>query len=152
MTLWWKIGWRQLNITNMYVHSIFSLFHTNTTTVYSQGNRSKLAAYCRLMTNTSYGDPLHRYGRWYKSDVGSCVGHDYEELIKLLKEDTWDAVLVRGGGTKIYWFLIHWFFKMIFDQAFLIARQWNWQTCTEFAYYQSTDSENQPFGHTANLT
>jgi len=100
------------------------------TTQYNQyGNRSKLASYCRLMTNTSYGDPLHRYGRWYRFDVGSCVNHDYEELIKLLKEDTWDAVYVREG-----------------------ARQWNWQTCTEFAYYQSTDSENQPFGHTANLT
>ncbi|XP_049813909.1 putative serine protease K12H4.7 [Schistocerca nitens] len=26
-------------------------------------------------------------------------------------------------------------------------RQWLWQTCTEFGYYQTTDSAKQPFGH-----
>ena len=26
------------------------------------------------------------------------------------------------------------------------GRQWTYQTCTEFGYYQTTDSPNQPFG------
>ncbi|XP_046998309.1 thymus-specific serine protease-like [Schistocerca americana] len=31
--------------------------------------------------------------------------------------------------------------------AALRMRQWLWQTCTEFGYYQTTDSANQPFDH-----
>jgi len=27
-----------------------------------------------------------------------------------------------------------------------IGRQWTYQTCTEFGYYQSSDLEDQPFG------
>ena len=27
-----------------------------------------------------------------------------------------------------------------------VDRQWFYQTCTEFGYYQTTDSDNQPFG------
>ena len=28
-----------------------------------------------------------------------------------------------------------------------VGRQWTYQTCTEFGYYQSSDLQNQPFGH-----
>ena len=28
-----------------------------------------------------------------------------------------------------------------------VARQWFYQTCTEFGYYQTTDSNDQPFGN-----
>ena len=30
--------------------------------------------------------------------------------------------------------------------AVTIARQWFYQTCTEFGYYHTSDSDNQPFG------
>ena len=29
---------------------------------------------------------------------------------------------------------------------FLPGRQWMYQTCTEFGFYQTSDSANQPFG------
>ena len=31
------------------------------------------------------------------------------------------------------------------------ARQWYYQTCTEFGYFKTTDSDNQPFGNLVNL-
>jgi len=27
------------------------------------------------------------------------------------------------------------------------GRQWMYQTCTEFGYYQTSDDDKQPFGH-----
>lgn len=29
---------------------------------------------------------------------------------------------------------------------FPLGRQWTYQTCTEFGYFQTSDSKNQPFG------
>lgn len=34
----------------------------------------------------------------------------------------------------------------------LIARQWVYQTCTEFGYYQTLSSPNQPFGQDVPLS
>ena len=31
--------------------------------------------------------------------------------------------------------------------AITVDRQWFYQTCTEFGFYQTTDSDNQPFGN-----
>jgi len=75
------------------------------------------------MTNEKYGDPLHRYALWFKSATGTCVYHNYQEMVAGMKQDTWDSYYAAGG-----------------------TRQWLWQTCTEFAFYQSTDSRRQPFG------
>jgi pimeloyl-ACP methyl ester carboxylesterase len=87
------------------------------------GNSSDVANYCRVMTNTAYGDPLTRYALWFKSMVYGCVDHEYQVLINELKGSTWTSFFVQGG-----------------------TRQWLYQTCSEFGYYQTTDSKNQPFG------
>jgi len=75
------------------------------------------------MTNAQLGDPINRLAALSKSTGSPCVHHDYKQIIDLLKQDSWDSPYVNGG-----------------------SRQWLWQTCTEFAYYQTTDSEKQPFG------
>jgi len=87
------------------------------------GNGSTVAAYCRAMTDPKLGDPIKRLALLTQSTTGSCVGHDYKLMVSELKKDTWDSYYVSGG-----------------------SRQWLWQTCTEFAFYQTTDSEKQPFG------
>jgi len=53
----------------------------------------------------------------------NCTPHDYEGMVKQLKMTDWSSPTVTNG-----------------------ARQWTWQTCTEFGYYQTTDSPDQPFG------
>jgi len=81
---------------------------------------------CELVTNTKYGaDPLHRLSELYKELGQSCIDHTYNEEIDLLKQTSWNSPWVSSG-----------------------TRQWIWQTCNEFGYYQSTDGTNQPFGQT----
>lgn len=58
--------------------------------------------------------------RIFLSPGESCVSMNYEEDIKELKKD----------NTSI---------------AFSF-RPWYYQTCSEFGWYQTTDSEEQPFG------
>jgi len=89
----------------------------------SVGNSSTVASYCRIMTNKGYGDPIKRYSLWFKSTGGQCVDSSYTEMVDELKKESWDSFYAADG-----------------------TRQWLWQTCTEFAYYQSTDSKKQPFG------
>jgi hypothetical protein len=80
------------------------------------------------MTNTSVGDPLSRYAAVnsliLQTYSQSCLDASYNKSIDALKQTSWDSSAAVGG------------------------RQWFWQTCVEFGFYQSTDSKNQPFGQT----
>jgi pimeloyl-ACP methyl ester carboxylesterase len=97
------------------------------TTQYNDyGNTSQLAQWCREVTNTKHGqDALHRYSYWFKNVAGvDCANVDYKSDVETLKKTSWNSAYTLLG-----------------------ERQWLWQTCTEFAYYQTTDSMNQPFGY-----
>jgi len=86
---------------------------------------SEAAEMCRVVTNPKSGaDPLHRLSTLYKGEM-SCVYHDYKTEIADFSKTAWNSLYVYEG-----------------------TRQWLWQTCNEFGYYQSTDSTNQPFGQT----
>lgn len=46
---------------------------------------------------------------------------------------------------------MNWIFTLIYHGkpsplSFTLERQWIYQTCTEFGYFQTSDSKNQPFG------
>jgi pimeloyl-ACP methyl ester carboxylesterase len=98
-----------------------------TTQYNSPGDTSKLAMYCKLMTHTDFGTPLDRYALWFNlTSGGDCIDVNYHAEIEGLKDESWTSDAVQGG-----------------------SRQWLWQTCTEFAYYQSMDSKSQPFGYRA---
>jgi hypothetical protein len=80
------------------------------------------------MTSTEIGDPLTRYASLnsliLETYGQTCLDASYKSSIDILKQTSWDSSAAVGG------------------------RQWFWQTCNEFGYYQSTDSPNQPFGKT----
>lgn len=52
-----------------------------------------------------------------------CLDVKYSDMIKDLKETSWGSSAAEGG------------------------RQWTYQTCTEFGFFQSSDSSKQPFGN-----
>jgi len=58
---------------------------------------------------------------------GVCLDVSYDKMIAQLKD-----VTPVGAGVGM--------------------RQWTYQTCTEFGYFQTTDSPNQPFGNLVPLT
>jgi pimeloyl-ACP methyl ester carboxylesterase len=88
---------------------------------------SEVYEMCSYMADSTKGsDPVHRLSTIYQEIFdGSCTEHDYSEYITLLRQTQWTDDAVKRG-----------------------IRQWEWLTCSEFAYYQSTDGKNQPFGQT----
>jgi len=75
---------------------------------------------CALMTDESLGTPLDRLAAvndvMLELNQEECIDHSYESFLSLLTDSSW------GGGGVGY-------------------RQWFWQTCTEFGWYQTTNQE-----------
>lgn len=72
---------------------------------------------------------LEKFAKWftdYMSDGDKyCIEADYMATIKYFRHKKWRTETVKGGD-----------------------RQWIYQTCAEFGYYQTSDSKYQPFGST----
>ena len=85
---------------------------------------------CAIMTDESLGEPMNRLAAvndvMLSSSQEECLDHTYASFLSMLSETTW-----VGGG-------VGW-------------RQWTWQTCTEFGWYQTTNQENGVYGHTLPL-
>ncbi|KAH9489193.1 hypothetical protein Btru_044461 [Bulinus truncatus] len=93
----------------------------------AQGTNITIDTLCAIMTDQSITDPVQRYAKVnnilldvYKQP---CQDYKYDKMIDSLRETSWTSSASEGG------------------------RQWTYQTCTEFAFYQSSDDTNQPFGH-----
>ncbi|KYQ94303.1 hypothetical protein DLAC_04602 [Tieghemostelium lacteum] len=85
-------------------------------------NNPDINTLCATMTNEQ-NDPLTNYLEvWNQFAEGDCVDVSYESMIEELQNTTNDANTIGG-------------------------RMWFYQTCTEFGYYQTSDSPNQPFGN-----
>eukprot|EP00794_Sanderia_malayensis_P011360 gene11360-12544_t len=80
---------------------------------------------CGIM-NASTNPPLKRYAAVNDLMMATygmkCLDTAYEDFTKTMKQTSWQSSASEGG------------------------RQWMYQTCTEFGYYQSSDSVSQPFG------
>lgn len=74
-------------------------------------------------TLQSGSDPLTQWGvlNTMLTD-GQCTAFNYSEMIMAMRDTSLTAPAAEGG------------------------RQWTYQTCAEFGFYQTTDGEKQPFG------
>jgi hypothetical protein len=85
---------------------------------------------CDILNDSSYGTPMYRMAevnsRYLDAYGSKCSEVSYSSLIKFYRQDDWANA---DGG-----------------------RQWVYQTCTEFGYYQTTDSLLQPFGQRVPLS
>merc|ERR1719513_223406 len=85
---------------------------------------------CAIMTDDSIGEPINRLAA--VNDVmlsmgqDECLDHSYASYLSQLTNTTFGG---SGVGT----------------------RQWTWQTCTEFGWYQTTNQESGVYGHTLPL-
>ncbi|CAF0704571.1 unnamed protein product [Brachionus calyciflorus] len=81
---------------------------------------------CDTMDQGSIGDPLTRYATVndiFLEEYGQkCLDISYKKFIDEMKSVSWESSASEGG------------------------RQWTYQTCVEFGFYQSTDSPKHPFG------
>ncbi|XP_013778463.2 putative serine protease K12H4.7 [Limulus polyphemus] len=82
---------------------------------------------CSIMNNTSKGSPLQRLGKVNSLILETygekCLDHRYENTIREMRNLSWNSSAAEGG------------------------RQWTYQTCVEFGYFQTSNLKDQPFGH-----
>jgi len=83
----------------------------------NEGSPITIQTLCKIMNNAS-NDPLTNYIKVNNLFQSGCMDCAYEDVVQYLNS------LTDNGG----------------------ARQWTYQTCIEFGYFQTTDSKNQPFG------
>ncbi|KAM9663675.1 putative serine protease K12H4.7 [Trichechus inunguis] len=81
--------------------------------------------FCDTMNNTSLGSPYYRYRRItnliLKHFNMPCLDANYNDTLEVLSDSSID------------------------EQNPSSERQWLYQCCTEFGFFQTTDSRNQPF-------
>ncbi|KAL5004772.1 hypothetical protein ScPMuIL_018228 [Solemya velum] len=81
---------------------------------------------CEIMSNESLGCEVHRYAAVNSLLLDTysqkCLDYKYSSMINDLKKTDWNSTAAEGG------------------------RQWMYQTCVEFGWYQSSDLSDQPFG------
>ncbi|CAG2181294.1 unnamed protein product, partial [Oppiella nova] len=87
---------------------------------------SNIKAFCKLVTDPSGGArALDRYAKAQAAHHGGqCIDFNYKKMISAVKQTSKKSPAVSSG-----------------------MRQWTYQTCTEFGYYQTTSLKDSPFGH-----
>jgi len=85
---------------------------------------------CAIMTDESIGEPMNRLAAvndvMLNMSQEDCADHSYASYLSQLSNTTWVGT---GFG----------------------RRQWTWQTCTEFGWYQTTNQESGVYGRTLPL-
>ncbi|KAK3872567.1 hypothetical protein Pcinc_022357 [Petrolisthes cinctipes] len=144
-----RVGWQRITETyrlctplngtdRLDVANLFSLLAGNIEDVvqYNKDNREfegikgtniTINTVCDIMANKTLGSPYVRYAvlnsMFLDAQEEKCLNHTYNATIQELQATSWENNSGVGG------------------------RAWMYQTCTEFGYYQSSDSSNQPFGN-----
>ncbi|MEE6510932.1 hypothetical protein FKM82_031266 [Ascaphus truei] len=90
-----------------------------------KGTNITMQVVCDIMANESLGAPYERYVRVINTILEAmeekCVDASYKKYVQEMTNTSWEGPASSGG------------------------RQWVYQTCTEFGFFQSTDSASQPF-------
>jgi len=94
------------------------------------GQGQDIVSLCSIMTDDTLGSPLDRLAvvnSIMLEEAGEpCMEHDYESFLKLITNTHWSD---NGIG----------------------YRQWIWQTCTEFGWYQTTNQPSGVYGSSLDL-
>ncbi|XP_035768122.1 thymus-specific serine protease [Neolamprologus brichardi] len=89
------------------------------------GTNITIKVLCSVMTDSSLGDPYARYAAvarlMMETTSMKCLDTSFSKYVSDMTNTSWDGPAPIAG------------------------RQWVYQTCAEFGFYQSTDSPNQPF-------
>lgn len=90
-------------------------------------NNITIDTLCNIMENTKIGSSLDRLAAINKLLLTTydqkCLDYKYDNMVKALSETSWDSLMSEGG------------------------RQWMYQTCTEFGFYQTSTYRPQVFGN-----
>lgn len=104
------------------VWNLFSSFGNSVAGIVQYHWPGSIEGVCDVLTDSRYPDGMAAFAAWIRSQWGSyCYGFKYLDTLYYYQDTNW------GAPAAIY-------------------RQWYYQTCVDFGYYQSSGSSNQPFG------
>ncbi|XP_057668742.1 putative serine protease F56F10.1 isoform X1 [Diorhabda carinulata] len=87
---------------------------------------------CDIMVNETIGPEVNRLAAvndlLLRVNNETCLDYKYDKMIEELKNISWDSEASEGG------------------------RQWTYQTCTEFGYYQTSSYKPHIFGNRFDIT
>ncbi|GJQ66354.1 hypothetical protein Trydic_g10538 [Trypoxylus dichotomus] len=82
---------------------------------------------CEIMDNDNLGPPIDRLAAvntlLLSADNQTCLDYKYDKMVKQYRNVSWDSETSEGG------------------------RQWTYQTCTEFGFFQTSSYSPQNFGN-----
>lgn len=104
------------------MNTLAEVFATNVQYDTVVNGQTKIEALCSVMTAAHLGSPLQRLALLV-SKSGKCFAANYKNFIKKHRDVSWNS-----------------------STAADIMRQWIHQTCTEYGYYQTTNSNRSIFG------
>lgn len=108
-------------------------YNRDNTAFEGRSNNITISVLCNIMANASLGTPLERYAAvnvlLLRSSGEDTVSANFSATVEFMKQVSWDSPAVLFG-----------------------ERQWVYQTCTEFGYYQTSDSADQVFGDLITLS
>merc|ERR1712002_375010 len=97
---------------------------------YNGNNNMNISTLCSIMTDETFASPLERLAvvnSMMLEEAGEpCIMHDYESFLNIISNTKWSG---HGVG----------------------YRQWIWQTCTEFGWYQTTNQPSGVYGSSLDL-
>lgn len=84
---------------------------------------------CEAVTNDQISNDLIAFSEWFNNEHrgGQCFSMSFQELVDFFSEPDWSSLGVISGRRQFYYL-----------------------TCTEYGWFTTTDSANQPFGSNIN--
>lgn len=85
---------------------------------------------CQMITDESITNDLMAFSRWYiyQHQPTGCLQRVFQDAVEFNSDTNWTSVGVFTG-----------------------RRQYLYLTCTEYGWFMTTDSDNQPFGRSVSL-
>jgi hypothetical protein len=119
---------KSIDGTNTEEVAFFILLQVETLGQYNDPLSGDIKYICNIMRDEKLGSPIQRLAvlntKYLESNGEECLNNDYTSFLAVLTETSWS----NTGGIGM--------------------RQWIWQTCTEFGWYQTS---NQPSGMFSSL-
>lgn len=109
-----------------------------------ENGRTKIASCCENMTASYLGSPLQRLAH-FVSSKDKCLKNNYDKFVTLYRNETWNQSDISKRSKNSFSRSNYLLFIILFF-FFFTVRQWYYQTCTEYGYYQTTDSTRSIFG------
>lgn len=114
-----------LDLTTLDVAHFFFEMSDNVAGLVQSHRSGRIEAGCSFMQlekSLNLKDDMNAFAAWVNQGSTTCLDMKYENNVQKFRDDDWAA------------------------EANVQMRQWTYQTCTEFAWFQTSSSNDQIFG------